>query len=449
MSSSLVIGGSLSGLLAARILSNHFDQVTLIERDTFPDGPDFRSGVPQSRHLHILLLKGKELFTHYFPGLETDLLTHGAVEADAGTEFLTVSIFGRIVPVPNTGLHLLLCSRNLIEHYVRQRLKALKNVRLVTQAEVTGYLTANGKSGGSSDQITGVQLRSRGGENFPTALQADLIVDTSGRTSQTVEWLASLGYPRPETTIVNSHLGYATRWYRRPDGYPSPWKGVIVSVKPPHNPRGGALFPAEGEQWTVTLAGTNACYPPTEEAGFLEFARELSDPFIYDAIRDAEPVSPIYGYRRTENQWRHYERLPRWPGGLVVMGDAACGFNPVYGQGMTSAAMGAALLDEQLQAGRIFSPAFGQTYQRKFAKFLETPWLMATGEDFRWEKTEGVRPGVLTRFVQAYMDRVIKLSRRDPRAGGAFLKVVHLLEPPTSLFHPAILFPALLQNNEE
>jgi hypothetical protein len=222
---------------------------------------------------------------------------------------------------------------------------------------------------------------------------------------------------------------------------------MIVGVKPPNNPRGGALFPAEGGQWTVTLAGTNACYPPTDDAGFLEFARELSDPVIYEAIRDAEPISPIYGYRRTENQWRHYERLPRWPGGLLVMGDAACGFNPVYGQGMTSAAMGAALLDEQLRGGKHFTPAFGQTYQRKLAKLLETPWLMATGEDFRWEKTEGARPGGLTRMVQGYMDRVINRARYDPRAGGAFMKVAHLVEPPTILFHPAILFPALLQKD--
>ncbi|GAB4580944.1 MAG: hypothetical protein Fur0022_36890 [Anaerolineales bacterium] len=440
MSSAIVIGGSLSGLLAARVLANHFDHVTLIERDTFPDQPEFRNGVPQSRHLHILLLKGKEIFERYFPGLESELVAHGAVRADAGTEFLTVSIFGRIVPVPNTGLCLVLCSRNLIEHHVRARLKAVKNLQWITQGEVTGYLTGN-----TPAQITGVHLRPRGGETLPPTLTADLIVDASGRTSQTADWLAAFGYPRPETTLVNSHLGYATRWYRQPDGYQSQWKGMIVGVKPPDNPRGGALFPAEGGQWIVTLAGTNACYPPTDEAGFLDFARALADPVIYEAIRHAEPISPIYGYRRTENQWRHYERLPRWPGGLVVMGDAACGFNPVYGQGMTSAAMGAALLDEQLQTTRNFTPAFGQTYQRKLAKLLETPWLMATGEDFRWENTEGVRPGGATRFVQGYMDRVIHLARRNPRAGGAFLKVAHLLESPLSLFHPAIMFPALLQ----
>jgi len=441
MSSAIVIGGSLSGLLAARALSIHFDQVTLIERDTFPDGPDYRSGVPQSRHLHVLLLKGRELFEHYFPGLSADLIADGAIEADVGSEFLIVSIFGRIAPTP-LGIKLLLCSRNLIEWRVRQRMMAIKNVHILTHAEVTGLLTRD-----DNRQIHGVQLRSRGGESVPQTLSADLIVDASGRTSPTSDWLAAFGYPHPDITIVNSHLGYATRWYRRPDQYQSQWKGILTNVQPPHNPRGGALLPAEGGQWTVTLAGINACYPPTDEAGFLDFARELSDPTIYEAIREAEPVSPIYGYRRTENQWRHYERLDRWPGGFIVMGDAACCFNPVYGQGMTSAAMGAALLDEQLQANRAgFTPAFGQTFQRKLAKFLETPWLMATGEDFRWEKTEGERPGGASRFVQGYLDRVVKLATHNARAGHAFIKVAHLLEPPASLFHPAILLPALREN---
>jgi 2-polyprenyl-6-methoxyphenol hydroxylase-like FAD-dependent oxidoreductase len=440
MSSALVIGGSLSGLLAARVLSTYFDQVTLIERDVFPDGPEYRNGVPQSRHLHILLLKGKEIFERYFPGLSVDLIADGAIEADAGNEFLTVSTFGRICPAP-IGLKLLLCSRNLIEWHVRKRMQEIKNVQILGHAEVIGLLEHN------KQQIYGVQLRARGKESLPEQLKAELVVDASGRTSQTAEWLAAFGYPFPDITVVNSHLGYATRWYRRPDSYQSQWKGIITAVKPPHNPRGGALFPAEGEQWTVTLAGIAACYPPTDEAGFLNFARELSDPAIYEAIRDAEPLTPIFGYRRTENQWRHYERLERWPGGLIVVGDAACCFNPVYGQGMTSAAMGAALLDEQLRTvNGTFNPAFGQTFQQNLSKFLETPWLMATGEDFRWEKTEGERPGGATRFVQGYMDRVIKLATQNPRAGSAFIKVAHLLEPPTSLFYPGILLPALMQN---
>jgi O-acetyl-ADP-ribose deacetylase (regulator of RNase III) len=195
----------------------------------------------------------------------------------------------------------------------------------------------------------------------------------------------------------------------------------LVNVKPPHNPRGGGLFFAEGGLWIITLAGIAGFYPPTDEEGFLDFARQLSHPCLYEAIREAEPVTQIYGYRRTENQWRHYERLTRWPRGLLVIGDAVCCFNPVYGQGMTSAAMGASLLDEQLRKTKDpVSSDFGKTFQRQLAKFLETPWLVATGEDFRWENTEGDRPSRAARIVQSYMDRVIKLAMLDSHAHPAW-----------------------------
>ena len=435
----LVIGGSLAGLLAARVLANHFEQVSLIERDAFPDTPAHRNGVPQARHLHVLLLKGKAIFERYFPGFEEELLARGAVAADAGDEFLTVSVFGRIAPV-QTGMQLLLCSRYLIDWCVRRRVGEHKNIRIFSRAEVTGLLAQE-----NNRQVGGVQLRPRGDEHLPKTLAADLVVDCSGRGSDASEWLAGVGYSRPETTVVNSHLGYATRWYKQP-AQALPWKGVIIAVKPPDNPRGGGVFPAEGGQWIVTLAGTAGLYPPTDEAGFMEFASQLSDPTIYNAIRQAEPVSQIFGYRRTENQWRHYERLKSLPGGFAVMGDAACCFNPVYGQGMTASALGAGLLDELLQTElEASTTSFGQAFQKRLAKILETPWLMATSEDFRWENTEGDRPGAAARFLQKYFDRVIKLARRDARASRAYIEVAQLLQPPASLFRPGILVPALLQ----
>jgi 2-polyprenyl-6-methoxyphenol hydroxylase-like FAD-dependent oxidoreductase len=333
-----------------------------------------------------------------------------------------------------------LCSRYLIEWRVRNRLGGYENVHILPRGEVTGLLSQD-----DHRQVVGVQLRSRGDEPLPNTLAADLVVDCSGRGSAASDWLAGMGYPRPETTVVNSHLGYATRWYKHLAQVP-PWKGILIAVKPPHNPRGGGLFPAEGGQWIVTLAGTAGVYPPTDEAGFMAFASQLSDPVLYDAIRQAEPVSQIFGYRRTENQWRHYERLSRWPGGFIVMGDAACCFNPVYGQGMTAAALGASVLDELLRAETgAMTSGFGQTFQSKLAKHLMTPWLLATGEDFRWENTEGIRPGRATRLMQIYIDRVIKLACRDRRVSRAFIEVAHLLRPPTSLFYPGILVPALIQ----
>jgi len=440
----LVIGGSLSGLLAARVLSSHFDNVTLIDRDSFPSGAEFRSGVPQSRHLHVLLIKGMEVFERYFPGLSEELIAHEATPADIGDEFFYDSVFGPLAPFPS-GLKLLLCSRNLIEWSVRERLKALNNVRVISQVDATGFLTRD-----DHRQIYGVQLRTRGGASETETLTADLVVDASGRVSKTTDWLSALGYPKPEIKVVNSHLGYSTRWYKRPKNPKTQWKGILINVKPPHNPRGGGLFSAEGGLWIITLAGIAGLYPPTDDEGFMDFARQLSHPALYEAICEAEPVTQIYGYRRTENQWRHYERLTRWPGGLLVIGDAVCCFNPVYGQGMTSAAMGASLLDDQLRTIKDASSSeFGKGFQSQLAKFLETPWLIATGEDFRWENTEGDRPGRAARVVQGYMDRVVRLATLDAHAQRSFLEVVHLLKPPMSLFHPRILIPALTRRIEQ
>lgn len=432
MKQAVVIGGSLAGLLAARALSDHVERVTILERGDVPSGSEVTAGVPQARHLHILLLKGKDILERLFPGLEAELVAAGAVRADAGGEFVTVTRFGRIVPV-RMGVDLVLCSRNLVETHVRRRLLQRNSVEIRPQSAAAGLTSPDG-----GRTVTGVMLRSGGAE----PIAADLVVDASGRSSEAAAWLEAFGHGRVETTVVNSHLGYATRWYRMPADDAATLKGILVGVHPPLNPRGGAVFPAEGGRLIVTLAGIAGAYPPTDEAGFLQFAEQLMDPAIAEIIRRAEPLTPIYGYRRTENQWRHFEKLRSWPAGFAVLGDAACGFNPVYGQGMTAAALGADLLGREAAAGR-FDAAFGLRFQRRLAQALHTPWLMATGEDFRWESTEGPRPGRASRFVQRYLDKVIRLACRDPEAGRAFIKVVNLLEPPASLFRPSIALPAL------
>ena len=433
----IVIGGSLAGLLAARVLSDHFKNVTLVDRDTFPEAPGFRNGVPQSRHNHVLLLKGRAILEDFFPGFTDDLVARGAVAADVGSEFLSVTLFGRLATV-ETGLNLYLCSRHLVEWCVRKRVAEVPNVRFLARTEVTGLLTAD-----ANQRVVGVSLRSRSIADGPAELRAGFVVDCSGRGSPVPGWLQGMGFSAPVTTTVNSHLGYSSRWYRMPEKPPA-WKGILISNRPPDNPCGGGILPAEDGAWIVTLAGNAGAYPPTDEEGFHEFLSRVPDPALAEAIRTAEPISPIYGYRRTENRWRHFERLSRWPAGLVVMGDATCCFNPVYGQGMTAAALGAVYLD-QLLAGRrgAMSSGFGMRFQRGLAKRLAVPWLMATNEDFRWPDTEGERPGGVIRYFQAYIDAVIRLACRDGQASRTFLGVAHLLENPARLFRPGILLRAL------
>ncbi|HWP43016.1 MAG TPA: 2-polyprenyl-6-methoxyphenol hydroxylase-like oxidoreductase, partial [Blastocatellia bacterium] len=238
-------------------------------------------------------------------------------------------------------------------------------------------------------------------------------------------------------------LGYASRIYRR-TAVPRDWSGIYVQAAPPSHSRGGVLFPIEGDRWLLTVVGLGRDYPPTDEAGFLEFARSMRAPAIYNAIKDAEPLSDIYSYRGTENRVRHYERMSRRPEGLLVLGDAACAFNPVYGQGMTTAALSAQTLSECLNSHR--GPRLGKEvtgladrFQKKLAKANTPAWLLATGEDLRVPEVVGKKPGLADRLMQRYVDRVVELSTENEQARLLLLEVFNLLKPPTALFHPAIL----------
>lgn len=432
MSHALVIGGSLAGLLSARVLSDHYDRVTVIERDHYPDQPEFRNGVPQSRHLHILLAKGHEVLAQFFPTLEEDFQRMGIPNIDLGWQTVSYTAGGWTKRV-RTGIISNPVTRVTLDWYVRQQLLQRSNISFLTGLEVQS-LTANA----SGTVITGVEAKNRDDQSVQT-IDADLIVDASGRTSKAPEWLKALGYIAPPRKVVNSYLGYATRWYEIPTDRVYDRHIILITPLPNEgNYRAGAIQEVENNQWVVTLAGMNKVYPPTDEEGFLEFARQLPSPAIYEAIKEAKPVSPVYGYRRTENVWNHFEQLPRHPDHFIVIGDAYCGFNPVYGQGMSVAAMEAQALDKLLRekGPENLEPA---EFYGVLANVVENVWLMATGEDLRYPGTEGDRPGLLARLVQKYVERIIAVLPLDEEIGTAFLKVNNLLEPPQSLLHPRLV----------
>jgi 2-polyprenyl-6-methoxyphenol hydroxylase-like FAD-dependent oxidoreductase len=438
----LVIGGSMAGLLAARVLSERFGRVTIVERDHFAQGPEFRKGVPQSRHLHAFLMRGRLISERLFPGLEEELEEAGAALLDIATdgEWLTPAGFS---PHFRSGLPLLMCSRDLLEWTVRKRVAALPQVDFLQKTDVTGLMpTPDGKA------VASVKVRFRdGGEGTRSEelLRADLVVDASGRNSNASKWLEALGYAPPEETYINAHLGYASRTYERPERLDQDWKGIYVQAAPPEVTRGGVLTPLEGNRWMVTLYGLGGDYPPTDEEGFMDFARSLRTSMLYEAIKDAEPISDISGYRDTANRRRHYEKLARQPNNFLVTGDAACAFNPVYGQGMTTAALGAEALEECLresyQGGNL--TGLSKRFQKKLSKINAGPWLMATGEDFRVCGVEGGKAAFATRLTHRYMDRVIALSLHDIEVRRTFLEVFHMLKPPTTLFGPSIVAKVL------
>lgn len=444
----LVIGGSMAGLLAARVLVNHFDRVTIVERDRLPEQPTSRQGVPQASHVHVLLTQGQRILEQLFPGLEAELTASGAPTIDwiADWSMLGTSGWGPRFP---SGLIGRTCSRNLLEWLLRRRLAACDRLQFLEESQVTELLTDGNKS-----KVTGVRLHQSAGAvqaSKPKSwdLAADLVVDASGRNSSMPKWLVALGYQPPDKTVINSFLGYASRWYERPEGFKADWQGLTVMSKPPDKGRGGVLYPLEGNRWAITLAGVGRDYPPNDEAGFLDFARSLRSPIIYEAIKDAQPLSPIYSYRGTENRLCHYEKLSRLPEGLAVVGDAACAFNPVYGQGMTVAALGALTLDEclhqQFRRDKDSLTGLTRRFQKRLAKVNTTPWLMATGEDFRWSTTSGGQPEGMTRLMHRYIDQVLLLSVDHPKVYRTFGEVVHMVKPPGALFQPGIITQVLKQ----
>ncbi|MCW2948956.1 MAG: binding domain [Actinoallomurus sp.] len=424
----VVVGGSLAGLLAARVLTGHFDRVTLIERDRFPAEAVFRPGVPQARHLHVLWTRGLELMEHLFPGLEDTLITAGAEEIRVPADALWLTSSGWRARFDLTRL--LTFSRPLLDWAVRARLGGTGNsggggpsVEVLEGQEATG-LVARGHD------VAGVELRSGG------ALEADLVVDATGRGSRAPAWLAALGYPAPPETLVDPLLGYASRYYAIPPGFDPGWKALYLQADPPATRRTGGLFPQEGGRWICSLSGAGRDYGPTDEEGFLEFAKGLRSPVLYEAIRDAEPLTPITGFRRTANHRRHYERLPAWPRGFVVMGNAACAFNPIYGQGMSVAAISALALDRCL---RDAAAGFERRFQRRVARSASGAWLIATGEDLRYRETEAAPAGLRTRLINAYVDRVVATANADRRVCSSLLDVLALSSAPASLFSPAVL----------
>jgi 2-polyprenyl-6-methoxyphenol hydroxylase-like FAD-dependent oxidoreductase len=447
----IVIGASVAGLLAARALAERFERVTVIERDLLPTASESRKGVPQSRHLHVLLGRGLELLEQLFPGFEADMVAAGA-RVVPWREVLWLNAAGWAQRYPSSPIRLLGASRELLEWKLRTRVAGLDPVQLVDGCEVVGLLSSSDSNG-----IIGVRISPRGSSGRRSdrseEVTAALVLDASGRGSRAPQWLRQLGYQPPQETRINAFLGYATRHVRIPTGVEHDWRVLILQPRPP-NTRGGVIFPVEGDRWIVTLGGIGGDYPPTDEAGFLDFTRSLPSPLLYESIQHAEPLSPIYGYRHTDNQRRHFEKLDRLPERFAAVGDAACAFNPVYGQGMTAAAMAALALRRSLTPGhgrRHTKPAgadltgFARRFQRQVAKVNAGAWLLATGEDLRYPTTDGPRPGPLAKLNYRYVDMVLRTANHNPHVQATFLNVLHLRHRPTALYRPGILLRTLTQ----
>ncbi|OJY21933.1 hypothetical protein [Pandoraea sp. 64-18] len=437
----IVVGAGMAGLLAAHALAGHFDEVWLVERDALPDSPAPRAGVPQGHYVHQLLMRGRRTLDALFPDLGQALLDAGAVPLDW---YRSVRWFGAAgwMPPAGEGFVTWSTSRGLLEFAVRQRVLAKRNVRVLTGCDVTGL-----RFDAALARVCGVAIRRRAGGSRGqaedaedvTTVPAAFVVDASGRNSHAPSWLRAMGLDAVRETVVDARVGYASRLYAVPK--PSVWRdwqALVVHGRPPECLRSGTIFPIEDNRWIVTLTGAGGDYPPGDADGFLAFAKSLRVPTLHDAIAHAEPVSPIRQFRRTENRLRHFDEMRRWPAGFAVLGDAACSFNPVYGQGMTIAALSAVALDAHLHLIRRANDApGGLALQRALAHVAQRAWIFATGVDLRQTGERGATHW-RARLMQHYVESLLGLAVDDAAIYRRFLRVMHMVEPPSALFAPSV-----------
>jgi 2-polyprenyl-6-methoxyphenol hydroxylase-like FAD-dependent oxidoreductase len=421
----VVLGASMAGLTAARVLADAYERVTVLDRDTLPAAGEHRRGVPQSRHAHGLLAGGRAALEELFGGLTDELAAAGAPVGDlqASVRWYNDGLLLRQAP---SGLTALMASRPLLESRVRDRLRALGNVRVVDGCAVTGLAATPDGRGVGGVRVIG---RGGGGEGL---IRADLVVDATGRGSRGPAWLEELGYRRPVEEQVYVGITYTTRVYRRRPEHIGDDIGAVVGPTPELR-RGGAILAMEGDRWIVTLLGYLGEQAPADAEGFAAFAATLAAPDIFEVVRDAEPLEDARVTRYPASVRRRYGRLDRFPDGFLVVGDADCGFNPIYGQGMTVAAREALALRDCLRQG---PTDLGLRFRMRTDAIVDIPWEIAVGSDLRFPEVEGPRTAKV-RLVNAYLARLHVAAATDPQVGRAFLRVVNLIDPPERLLRPA------------
>jgi 2-polyprenyl-6-methoxyphenol hydroxylase-like FAD-dependent oxidoreductase len=423
----IVIGASMGGLLAARALADYYDKVTILERDALPEADEPRKGVPQGRHTHGLLARGREVLEQLFPGFTKEMIARGAVSGDIveGVLWFNHGFYLCNAPSKLVGLAI---SRPMLEGGVRRRLLQLPNVKLRERYDALELVVDRDRG-----RVTDVRVQSRGGSGSAETMSADLIVDASGRGSPSPAWLVGLGYSKPREELIKINVGYMTRQYRRrPEHMHGKFGAVIAACSPGW--RFGGMLAQEGERWIVSLGGYMGDQVPADDTGFLEFARSLPTPEIFDVLREAEPIGPLRSYQFSANLRLHYEELDRFPEGFLVYGDALCSFDPVYGQGMTVACAESLALRDCLAAG---TQGIARRFFEAASRLIDSPWQIAVGSDLQHPRVEGKRTAQV-RFVNWYIAKFFRAAHRDAVLATKFLEVANLIQRPTALLDPRI-----------
>lgn len=421
MTHAVVLGASMGGLLAARALVGSYDRITVVDRDPLPAGAEHRRGVPQARHFHTILLRGQQALDRMFPGLTAELVAADAVPVGFNLDARFV-LGGHTLARTDTGASDVQTTRPLLEGVVRARVAALPGVRLVPGCDVVGPVV-------EGDRVTGVRVSRRSTEEV---LPADLVVDALGRSGRARSWLASLGLPTPAEDRIDVDMVYASRLVRPV----APFPDKLVLVGPvPGRPTGFAFAAQEHGRWMLTQVGMAGDHPPTDEPGYLAFLERSAPPDVRDSVAAAEPLTDIRTHRFPASLRRRYERLRRFPRGLLVFGDALCSFNPIYGQGMTVAALEAEALRRCLRDG---PDDLAPRFFRAAAGIIDPVWRLNALGDLALPEIAGHRSWS-TRALNRYVARLQGVATHDPAAATAFIRTIGLLQPPTSILRPDVL----------
>ncbi|MDS0476903.1 FAD-dependent monooxygenase [Natrinema sp. 1APR25-10V2] len=425
----VVVGASMAGLCAARVLADGFEDVTVIERDPLPDEPVARRGVPQANHIHVLQEAGRATLTDLFPDFGENLLSNGGLVLD-GTRDLKMYDEGDFNADSPHRIPVYSAIRPLYESIVRRSVTTLDNVQMRPECQFITFRTDE-----EVTAVEGVIVKPAGGQS--EELPADLVIDTTGRTSHTPTWLKEHGYPSPPTDEVRINVTYSTTFIERPS---DDRHGILVVPSAPRT-RGGAFLPVENDQWQVTLFGMHGDHPPADLDGFQEYTASFPIPH-HKRLLDEYPqiTEEIVQYPFQSNMRRRYEDLDRFPDGLVVLGDAIASFNPLYGQGMSVAALEALEFHHALAAGgredlpsRVF---------KRIKQTVDIAWSMAVGADVQFPQTEGPKPRSAD-VLNWYLTRLIRQAHTDGMLFDAFFRVQMMEQPPSSLFRPRIMWRVL------
>lgn len=434
----VILGGGLAGTLAAAALTDHVDHIVIIERDTLPEAPTPRRGLPQARHGHMLWSGGANAIEALLPGVTTRWTTAGAHRVPLPNAMVGYSPRGWYRRWTESH-HVISCSRDLLDWCVRTQLmadpRADGKILLLEGTEPLALL-------GDAARVTGVKIRNADGTH--QNLDATLVVDATGRSTRTPRWLADLGVPEIALSEVDPGLTYASRDYRAPAGAETDFPIVNIQADPAAMGPGqaGTIFPMEGGRWRVSLSGTRGGHPTDDNDAFETFARGLRHPLIAQFLAGAQPLTDVHLTHSTKNIRRHFEKT-KLPDGFIALGDALAGFNPVYGHGMTSAAVGALTLQTTLQKHGLSSRRSTQRAQRAIARTADTPWLLATASDIWYPGSRSRAPGLADRLANAYVRRLVLTACGDLTVTTALTDVMTMEQPSSRLAAPAVLWAAL------